>query len=221
MVTLRSLFLSALALSASAAPVFASNIVLNPDFYANGLNGYMEIADWTSSSSGVNTGSQANTGNAFWDNGTVPVGTTSVGFIQVNPSEGQFPAVPTDSLSQDLSLDIGAVYTLSYLENARAFNGISPEVEVLVGGNVVVPQSIVAPVGPVSSLNPFQLVTTTFTATASTETLQFLVSQQNSNDDATFLVTNVNVSAAPEPGTTGLMFSALGMLGFAVRRFAR
>ena len=104
-------------------------------------------------------------------------------------------------------------YSISYLENARG--GASPQVEVLVGGSPVVAQSVVTAVG---GANPFELLTSSFTATDPTETLEFLVSQQNSNEDATFLVTNVSVSSAPEPGTAGLLLSALGIVGFALRR---
>lgn len=146
----------------------------------------------------------------------MPADIPSVGFIQVNPYEGgNSQDTPVDSLSQVLSLDVGATYNISFLENARAFQSIFPDVEVTVGSTVI-QQGVVTAVG---SNNPFNVVTGTFTATSSAETLTFLVSQQNPNDDATLLVTDVDVSATPEPSTA--LIAAAGLCLLAVFRLKR
>ena len=78
----RTRLLAALALCA-VAPIWAGNIVLNPDFSVSGpYSLYSAIPDWTASTPS-NSGSS--NGDPFWDNGTVPAGISSVGFIQVNP----------------------------------------------------------------------------------------------------------------------------------------
>lgn len=220
MITLGRIAVSLVAVLAILTPAWGGNIVANPDFAAPVIGtGYTPIADWTSSApSGQGTGS--NTGPPFWDNGTVPDGITNVGFIHVNPDEGH-GALPTDSLSQALVLDPGTIYSYSFFENARgaSFSG-DPLVEVLLGGSTLVAQSVVDPVG---SGNPFVTVSGTFTASSSSEVLEFLVTQQTPNDDSTFLVTGVDVEATPEPGTAALMSLALvgGFLALTTRRCLR
>ena len=158
-----------------------ANIVANPSFGpANGGNGYGAVAGWMSG-----TGSTGSNGSSqpFWDNGTVPAGTTSVGFVQY----------ANDFLSQNLSLVAGTTYVLTYLENARSYGGGVPVVEALVGGLVVVAAHADAPVGGTAS---FRTETATFVATSASETLEFLTTSTGSGPtDATALYANVSVSA--------------------------
>jgi hypothetical protein len=203
-----------LVMSLCTAPTVASaNIILNPNFFpANGGAGYGAVPNWTQSPfpstlggfpylSGSNTSA-----GPFWNQGTVPGGISTVGFIQV------YPGSATNSLRQTMSLAAGTTYSLSYLENART--GPSPLMTVLVGSQTVVAQHTDSAVG---AGNPFRLVTASFTATAASADLIFSVAQQSSGNDATALITDVQVNAVPEPVSLALLgFGAAGL--YMIRR---
>ncbi len=181
--------------------VASANIILNPNFFpANGGSGYGGVPNWTQSPfpstlggfpylSGSNTSSQP-----FWDQGTVPGGISTVGFIQV------YPGSATNSLKQTMSLVVGVTYSLSYLENART--GASPLVTVLVGSQTVVAQHTDSAVGVG---HPFRLVTASFTAAAASADLIFSVAQQSPSNDAAALITDVQVNEVPEPVSLALL----------------
>ena len=89
-------------------------------------------------------------------------------------------------IAQTLNLVVGATYTLTYLENARAYGGGTPLVETLVGGQVVVAAHLDTPVAGTAS---FRTKTATFVATAATETLEFLTTGTGSGStDVTALI---------------------------------
>ena len=145
-------------------------------------------------------------GQPFWDQGTVPGGIATAGFIQV------FPGAATDSLTQSLTLVAGSTYAFSYLENARS--GRTPLLEVLIGGTPLIASHADSPVG---AGNPFRLVTASFVATSSSEVLQFLVAQRNSGDDATALITGVSLNVVSGVGSQGLDVpepAPMALLGF-------
>jgi hypothetical protein len=122
-----------------------------------------------------------------------------------------------------LNLDPGTVYDFSFAENVRD-SSTFPEVEVLLDGTVIVAQSVLSAVDTGGDYSdPFAIVSGSFTATSSTQTLEFRASEQVSgpDQDATWLITGVDVEATPEPGTAGLMSLALAgccIAGFRLRR---
>src|ERR1700756_3793793 len=79
--------------------------VTNPNFSpANPSPGYGPVSGWTETSApGTNlTLGSNNSTEPFWDNGTVPSGITTVGFLQQDTT-----------FSQSLALTPGQTYTLS------------------------------------------------------------------------------------------------------------
>jgi hypothetical protein len=212
-------------------PAWAGNIVINPDFASpytypspdpGNFPGQTAIAGWTESGS---VGSNS-IGGPFWDNGTVPGGINSAAFMQVTTYGANYA---TGSLSQVLNLSVGTTYDFSFLENSRAYDA-NPDVELLLDNTVLYSNSNLAPVDPAGVyVDPFQLVTGTFTATATSQTLEFLNTQNTSfangpygsANDESWLVTDVDVSvsAAPEPGTgsTLVLFGILAMVGYSIR----
>jgi hypothetical protein len=218
----RFAFVPGVALALATFPAWASNIVTDPNFssptaYPAGgsFPGYTNVNGWTSSTSGVDSGNNGQS-NVFWDNGAAPSGIFTVGFLEVKNT------TTTDSFSQVLNLTPGTVYDFSYAENARTGSTATPVVKVLLDSTILVAQSTVTPVDTATHyVNPFVTVSGSFTATSSTQTLQFLVSQKNPGDDSTFLVTNVVVFATPEPGTAGLMSLALAACCIAVSTLRR
>ena len=90
------------------------NFVVNPTFGpANGDAGYGDVDGWSSTDTS-RTGSNDDT-QQFWDNGTLPDGTATVGFVEYQQGD------PVESLSQTLTgLSPGSTYVLSYFENTSA-----------------------------------------------------------------------------------------------------
>ena len=166
------------------------NFVVNPTFGpANGDAGYGDVDGWSSTDTS-RTGSNDDT-QPFWDNGIIPDGTATVGFVQYQQGD------PVESLSQTLTgLSPGSTYVLSYFENTRTYDAV-PVVEALVDGTVVVAAHYGGPVGGASA---FRLETATFVATAATETLEFRTlglgpTAGTYGTDGTELYTDVSVSA--------------------------
>ena len=115
-------------------------------------------------------------------------------------------------VSQTLSgFTVGQAYDLSFLLGSRynggGYNG-NQIVEVLLGGNVIKTYDL-------GSSTPFTLENIGFTATSTTETLEF--EGTNSGDHTAFL-TNVGITATPEPVTLMLFGTGLLGIGGMVRR---
>ncbi len=207
-----SAFLSLALFSAvGISAAHADTLVSNPDFayhpaaytfpgYAVPVPGWHEI--------GSSVGATGFNLDGFYNNGTLPAGDDTVGFIQTS-----------GALSTSLrNLVIGQTYVLSFLENARSADGYgccnaSPTVTVFVDGTAVVAPATISAVG---GINPFTAVSTEFVATRRSEDLTFTANTGGA--DGTALFSDVSVAPAPEPSSLALLGTGLCAAAGTIRR---
>ena len=107
-------------------------------------------------------------------------------------------------------LTAGQVYALTFLLSGDNIPGGSYVLHVALGGNTTDFAGVDLP----SGTNPGTLETVTFTPTGTTESLLFT---QSTPGQASPIIDNLSVSAAPEPATWALMFGGVAMIGAALR----
>ncbi|MBI1369593.1 MAG: hypothetical protein GC162_13180 [Planctomycetes bacterium] len=170
---------------------YAANegVVLNNSFEWDSFtgNGYSTdgtngpITGWTSTSLD-RTGLNPAGGSPFANNGVVPDG-SKVAFIQYNGHGGALSTTVTN-------LVVGKTYQIDLKLNARSgFD--TPNVTITAGGNTLVANTAVSPVG---GANPYKTATFYYTATAATA--NFSVANVSTAGDATLLFDDVHFTEA-------------------------
>ncbi|MDR3524746.1 MAG: PEP-CTERM sorting domain-containing protein [Acetobacteraceae bacterium] len=221
--------LAALAMMPFAASA-TTNLVTNPNFTAStyaapgSFSGSTTASGWSGAGAGVST-FVGGSGAAFWDNGYVPGQgiTGTVGFVQ-----------GTGFLTTTLTgLTIGGTYTLSFYANGRnlATPGSTSSFDVTLGNDVGINNPVILASRLLPSVDAtyvydaaFQLFTTTFTASSTSEGLFFNGDTAGQPGDTSVLFADVSVTAngpAPVPEPVSLSLMAMSLLGLGAARRRR
>jgi len=149
-------------------------------------------------------------------------------FPTTSPDGGNFVEADGDppyaaAIYQTLSgLTVGQNYTVSFYQAAGQQLGFTgPTTEqwaVSLGGDTQYTSLFSLPQGGVG---PWQKVTMTFTASATSEVLSFLAVGTPGGAPPISFLDGVSVLAAPEPATWAMMIFGFGAVGMASRRKAR
>jgi hypothetical protein len=173
----------------AAAQVNAANLVANPSFENNQasfvnfpgyISGNAAIDSWNGlANDRVGINGNSGSGYPFADNGVIPNG-VAVAFVQ---SDGA-----ASTISQTVNgLSIGSFYQIQARINSRAFGGELPNIEISMGGNTLLANQQVTPVG---GGNDYRYVTFYHQAAATSENLVF---QNSTGVDTTLVVDAVSV----------------------------
>ena len=176
-------------------PVAAPNQVVNSDFGVSGawylsyLPAAYTVQGWTpTAGAGVSPSAEA-----FWDNGYVPEGQGTSGYVGFVQNTG--------SLAQTLTgLRVGATYDISFYADARAATAPAGFAVAVDNGSGAAPTTvlsvptIIAVDQSGSYAHPFASYAASFVATAPTETVIFAGRPINPTDDMSVLIADVAVA---------------------------
>jgi hypothetical protein len=192
-------------------PAAAAPVVLNPTF--DGTAGYGPIAGWTQvpMPSGL-------PGYGYLSGSRLIMPFANLTFASFGAVQVYGSAVPSLGLTQLVSGFVtGLSYQLSYYESSRACcsPADAPLVQVTVDGNAVVASHAAGPAG-----SWYQVVSTMFVATSSSESVTFLVSQSTPGVDEMAGFSGVTIVDPPanvrEPPALALL--GVGVLGLCATR---
>jgi PEP-CTERM motif len=199
-----------------ATPSIAGSLIVNGNFNsftgasAPGPDGWGlfsngQVTGWTTTNPGglIEIDSAGPIGP-----GTNPFGTYS---MEVNAN------VP-ETVSQTITgLVAGQQYTLTWEYGGRPGSGGEEAMNVLLGGNLIATDSS----GIVSTLTWTGNTYTFIAGPGGTETLSFVGLDESGNGSYGNEVTDISLTATPEPSTWLLLLSGFGLLGYAVRKQQR
>lgn len=231
-------------LAAAAVPANAAvNLVANGDFETTSFSGNFEfdslggasagkLNNWTSTggynilfhSDNANTAAGNAAGQWSW------TGREYMNASTASPTGGNFVALDGDqsfasAMSQTINgLTVGQTYNLSFYWGAgqlasRTGGPITEMIKVTFGNSVYNTNTISTPGATFSGWN---LASTSFTATQTSQVLSFLSLGTPSGQPPVALLDGVSLTAAvPEPASWAMMIGGFGMVGGAMRRSRR
>jgi len=201
----------AVAMALSAAPGAAAPVVLNSNFVSNDAASNTEfnksnlffVQNWKLSGFASNS----NTDPGQYDNGNAG-GQSVVGFLSGSGT----------SLSQVVNGFVASLtYKISVAANARSGDGAKPTLRILADDAQVYGPTTLTPVNATGTFSTAftPIETSSFVAANSFVTITF-ANASASNANASTLLTNVSVSAVPEPISLAIL--SIGLIGAGIAR---